>query len=250
MEYSGYEEASEALRKRLGSVMEKYVSGDPYTNSYFKDWVDWDELEHEVQKHTLKTNSYEIVKTGLFHEVFTVVEIFWSLAGGTRRFADIFPELVQTFSLSGSVYRINAEGRVELVLNKELAEKIKETEMVLEPYANVHKTFFEAVGNLVGRKSKPGDVVRDIYVAAEGYLKAVIGEAQYSNAVKRLANAGAINAEQKSIMEKLYAFRSNTHGTTHAGSAPEPNEKDALWFLDTMSAQLRYIDVQVKEGKI
>ncbi len=250
VEYSGYEDASDALRERLVSVMQKYVSSKLALNPYSNDWVDWDELTHEVQKHTLKVDPFEVVKTAPFHEVFTVVEIYWDLALDLDNPIEAWTALRQAFSLSGSVYHINDNGRIVLVLNKELAKQVKEIEKVLEPYEDVHKTFFEAVGNLAGRKTKPGDVVRDIYVAAEGYLKVITREAQYSNAVKKLANAGAINNEQKAVMEKLYAFRSNTHGTTHAGSAPEPKEKDALWFLDTMSAQLRHIDIQAKEGKI
>lgn len=253
VEYSGYEDASTALRERLASVMGKYISSEGFfDNSYSKDWIGYDEFIHEVQKHTLKTDPFNLVKTAPFHEVFTVVEIYWDLASSLdgQRPIEIATALRQTFSLSGSVYQINRDGQIALVLNKELSEKIKETEKILEPYASAYKTFFEAVGNLAGKKTKPGDIVRDIYVAAEGYLKAITGEAQYSSAVKKLTNAGAINNEQKSIMEKLYAFRSNTHGTTHAGSAPEPNEKDALWFLDTMSAQLRHIEIQAKEGEI
>lgn len=254
-EYSGFEEASNALRERIVSVISKYIdtSANYFGDGYSKYWVDWEDFQHEVHKYILHGSPLEIVKTAPFHEVFTVIEIFWDLAneldGGRRE--EVFAALCQTFMLSGSVYQINPrEGRVELVPNEELAKQIKEAETVLQPYADAYKKFFEAVGNLFGRKAKAGDVVRDVYVAAEAYLKAITGEAQYSTAVKKLEKSGAINREQKVVLEQLYAFRSNTQGTTHAGSAPEVDEKQALWFVDTMSAQFRHLDVQAKEGKI
>lgn len=254
VEYSGYEEASAALRKRLVSIMSKYIddSKSYFGSSYSKSWIDWDELKHEVQKYILTGSPLEIVKTASFHEVFTVVEIYWDLAGeldGQTR-EEIYAALCQAFFLAGSVYQIHpSTGRIELIPNEELAESIKKTEAILEPFGVARDTFLEAVGNLYGRKAKPGDVVRDIFVAAEGYLKAITNETQYSSAVDILTKRGTVNREQKATLEKLYAFRSNTAGTTHAGSAPEPSEAEAVWFLETMIAQLRYVDAQAKAKK-
>lgn len=254
VEYSGYEDASEELRSRLAEIIAKYVRNyltgySGHRPSFLKPTI-FNYAVHQVLPNTKPTTA---ILTGSFDEVFTVIEVFLDEIRriNDRRQGEAIIDILGAFQHSGSVYQLNQETRrIELEPNEELAKQIKEMEKVLEPYADAYKTFFEAAGNLFGRKTKAGDIVRDIYVAAEMYLKAITGEAQYSNAVKKLASTGAINSEQRTVMEKLYAFRSNTKGTTHAGSSPEVNEKQALWFLDTMSAQLRHIDIQAKEIKI
>ncbi|MFA5172925.1 MAG: hypothetical protein WC435_00775 [Candidatus Paceibacterota bacterium] len=253
IEYSGYEDASPNLRKRLAYVINKYhdANNNFISSEMIASLVDFDEFQHQVKKHLVIDNPLDVIDYYPFNMVFDVVEIYWDLAKEVSSKMDIYTELRQVFILSGSVYQINGgTGKIELIPDEELAKKINETQEVFREQYEVYKLFSEAVGNLFSRKTEPKNVVRDIYIAAEKYLKAVTGEAQYSNAIKRINKSNIINSEQKSIMEKLYAFRSNTQGTSHAGSSPEPNEKDAVWFLDTMAAQLRNIEKQIKEKKI
>ncbi len=255
VEYSGFEDVSEDLRARILEILGKFVQN--YASSYGDHkpyFIRPRDFTYVVQQELPQHDPFITVQSGTFDEVFTVVEIFLDEVEDRvdrRRAEEAILEICKAFHLSGSVYEVNPrEKRVELVPNEELAKQIKEAETVLQPYADAYKKFFEAVGNLFGRKAKAGDVVRDVYVSAEAYLKAITGEAQYSSAVKKLEKSGAINREQKVVLEQLYAFRSNTQGTTHAGSAPEVDEKQALWFVDTMSAQFRHLDVQAKEGKL
>jgi hypothetical protein len=252
VEYSGYEEASENLRKRLYAIAHEYVNFGPSASSYgisrpYK--IKSSQLSYSIQKEFPSESIFNILETGKFYKVFTVTEILWDLLKNidTNRALKAYYEIAQAFILSGSVYGMDPKtGRIILIPDEDLAKKLRQTQDVLAPYEHAHKIFFEAVGNLFGRRSKPKDVVRDVYVAAEEYLKHLTGESQYSAAVKNLNKKGVLGDEQKVVLEKLYAFRSNTKGTTHAGDKDEAGEAQAVWFIDTMSAQLRFVNGEVK----
>jgi len=254
VEYSGYEQVSSELRSRLISIFEKYVkfSAGGY-GDHLPSFINPTNFSHEVKQEFPERDYIEILQLGFFHEVFSVVEIFLNETSRIHRTQKekAIIEICKAFYLSGSVYEVNpSELNVKLVSSDELAEEIKQTEKVLQPYADAYKMFFEAVGNLFNRKGKAGDVVRDIYISAENYLKEITGEASYSNSIKKLEKSKAINRDQKGVFDKLHAFRSDTKGTVHAGSSPKVSEKEAVWFLDTMSVQLRNVDIQTKEIKI
>lgn len=251
VEYSGYEEVSENLRERLNAVVNEYCSFTKpisYGVSAPKS-IGSSRFNYAVQKEFPRENPISIIKIGDFYKVFTVIEILWDLLDGIQfeRKWKAHYEITQSFMLSGSVYGIDSkEGRVVLIPEQDFAEKIKQTVEVLDPYDHAKRIFSEAVGNLFGRKAKPKDVVRDIYVAAEEYLKKITEESQYSSAIKKIHRQGFICEEQKNVLDKLYAFRSNTKGTTHAGDKDEVGEAQSVWFLDTMSAQLRFIHNKMK----
>ncbi|MDP2683743.1 MAG: hypothetical protein Q8P20_01675 [bacterium] len=243
-EYSGNEEVSIKLRKRIISVISKYIEersivGDPY-DSYF---IDKDDFIHTVTQEFPSEDPFEIVSKGDFHKVFTIVEIFLDMlsnvSGVNQQNALI--ELVDAFRLSGSVYKISSHGTIELKVDKDVAEKLEQTKKVLQDTPSAYNRFFEAVSNLIRRKAKPEDIVKDIFVATEDYLKTLTGTSDYDAAVKELLKQGVIRREQKAILEKLYAFRSDSIGVGHAGSSPVPTELEALWFIETISAQLRFI---------
>ena len=93
----------------------------------------------------------------------------------------------------------------------------------------------------MGRRAKPEDVVKDIFVASEGYLKSITETSRFGDAIKDLDKQNIINKEQKKVLEALHQFRSDADGAGHAGNSETPTEETALWFLDTMVAQLRMI---------
>ncbi|MEK7529259.1 MAG: hypothetical protein AAB592_05830 [Patescibacteria group bacterium] len=243
-EYSGHEEISQFLRDRILSIVEKYVDTNAAIYSGDAPWhIDPENFEHTVQQELPGKDPFATIKEGKFHEVFTVVEIFLDLSRGiyhTRR--DEAPrEMLQAFSLSGSVYSINEAYRIYLKIDKDSAEKIDSMQVVFAPYPEFSQRFFQAVGNLLGRKAKSEDVVKDIFVAAEGYLKKITGTSRFGDAVKNLFKNNLINKEQKKVLEAIHEFRSDADGAGHAGNSITPTEETALWFLDTLVAQLRMI---------
>ena len=90
------------------------------------------------------------------------------------------------------------------------------------------------------------DIVKDIFVASEGYLKAKTETSRFGDAIKDLFKKNLINKEQKKVLEALHEFRSDADGAGHAGNSVTPTEETALWFLDTLVAQLRMIDKKIK----
>ena len=240
VEYSGHEEASDSLRQRFIAIMDKYVADVSNSTYHVSSYT----LLYAVQRefpHTRYIKS--LVTDGLFHEFFTVLEIFLSLSRNINLMTKeaIFREVSYALELSGSVYKIANEGSVELKINKDVVEKIDSIKRVLAPYPEFSSRFFQAVGNLVGRRAKPEDVVKDIFVASEGYLKSITETSRFGDAIKDLDKQNIINKEQKKVLEALHQFRSDADGAGHAGNSETPTEETALWFLDTMVAQLRMI---------
>lgn len=249
IEFSGYEEASAALRKRLFAILNKYVgrnvaSYDPYNGPWY---VSIETFNHEVKKEFPSEDPFDLILKGQFHQVFTIVEIFLDLVEGIyygrKREAPL--EVLQAFVLSGSVYKVNNK-RIELVVDEGLAKKIEQTKEALLSNQSAYEKFFEAIGNFVGRKAKPEDIVKDVFVAFEDYLKIKTATKDYGMAVTKLEKENIISPTQKSLMEKIYAYRSDTYGVGHAGNSEKPKEIDALWFIDTVSAQLLLIDRKLK----
>lgn len=249
VEFSGYEEVSNALRARLLDVLRKHVDYNGPNYGMNEPWhVEPDEFGLETRKEFPGKDPFELVEIGKFHEVFTVVEIFLDLAREiyyTPR-EQAPREIQQALNLSGSVYGLN-DRRIELKVEEDLAKKIEATKNVLANSSSAHDKFFEAIGNLFGRKAKPEDIVKDIFVAFEGYLKERTGSKDYGGAIDNLAKSGVISVTQKALLDKIYAYRSDTYGVGHAGNAKQPGEVDALWFVETVVAQLLFLDRKLKQ---
>jgi hypothetical protein len=105
-EYSGHEEISSFFRERLFVVVKKFVNINPVSYSADDPWsVEHEDFIFETNKEFPNKDPFSIIRSGLFHEVFTVVEIFLDLAKNiyyTRR-NDSLLEVFQAFQLSGSV---------------------------------------------------------------------------------------------------------------------------------------------------
>ena len=157
--------------------------------------------------------------------------------------------MLQAFQLSGSVYTIKSN-KIILKVDKDVVMKIDSVKEILESYPEFSHRFFQAVDNLVGRKAKPEDIVKDIYVVAEGYLKAKTKKSRFGEAIKDLSKKKIINKEQRKVLESLQEFRSDSNGAGHAGNSETPTEETALWFLDTLVAQIRMIDKKIKKNKL
>lgn len=249
VEYSGHEEASKTLRTRILTVFRKFVDQNVAIGSG-EDWsVEPSDFLYKTQQEFPGRDPFSIVEKGEFHEVFTVVEIFLDLISNiyyTRK-SEAVVEIVKAFHLSGSVYSINEMKHVALNINSDTAEKIDSLKAVLVPYSEFHDRFFQAVGNLMDRRAKPEDVVKDIFVAVEGYLKAITGGSRFGDSIKELCKKNLINKEQVKVLDALNTFASDSSGTRHAGNGAVPTEETALWFLDTIVAQIRMVDKVVKK---
>jgi hypothetical protein len=245
-EYSGHEEASSALRNRLGAIHDEYVR-DTTAEGYF---LRSDQLVFLCRQQLPDHLPKMVISNGEYDQVFTVVEVLhdYSRKLYEDRRARCRGQLAEAFRLSGSVYELKA-GRVVLIASETTAKKLAEVEPVLSPYANCYTTFFGAVGDLMGRKRKADDIVKDLFIGAEAYLKAITGENDYGSSIKALGKVGALNTMQRAIMDKLHGYRSDAHGVGHAGNSPAPSETDALWFLETMLAQLTHIDRNANKSR-
>jgi len=246
VEFSGYEEASSSLRKRIEAIIRGYVG---YNNSYSIDkwYVEKSDFIYEIRKEFPDGDPFEILVNGEFHKVFTILEIFLDLTGTLHYTSanQIARDVSQAFDLSGSVYSIK-KNQVVLRIEERSAKKVEEVKEVLISNKNAYERFFEAVGNFYGRRTKPEDVVKNIYIAAEDYLKQITSSSKFGDAVKELFKRNIINKEQKGVLEKLNEFGSDAKGVRHAGSSPVPTEHQTKWFIETLSDQLVFINTELK----
>jgi len=249
VEFSGHEEVSRPLRERLSAILRQYVGENPISYNGDDPWyVEWSDFRHEVQKEFPGKDPFNLIDSGEFHEIFTVVEIFLDMVIGIyySRRGKASLEILQAFNLSGSVYTIKNR-RVELKIDEDLAKKIENTKLVLADNQSAYDKFFDAIGNLVGRKAKAEDIVKDVFVVFEDYLKTQTGTKEYGTAISHLEKTNVISSTQKALLDKIYAYRSDTYGVGHAGSGQKPQEVDALWFVETVTAQLRFLDKKFKQ---
>lgn len=249
VEFSGHEEVSLALRKRLLAILREYVRQNPISYSSDKPWfVELGNFYYEVRKEFPSQDPFELVERGEFHQVFTVVEIFLDMVTGIyyTRQNEAPLEVLQAFRLSGSVYTVN-DRRVELIIDENLANKIEEVKTTLSENQSSYEKFFNAVGNLVGRKAKAEDIVKDVFIAFEDYLKEKTKAKDYGGAISILEKEKIISPTQKALLGKVYAYRSDTYGVGHAGNSAKPKEVDALWFIETVIPQLLLVDRKLKQ---
>jgi hypothetical protein len=248
VEYSGHEEATQNLRIRLASIIDEVISNihTNYRSSF------WSRVYMEFPSIGRYSDCRSLFLSTDFHTVFAVVEIFLDYQGvllsrGSME-SNVVTKMKHALDLSGSVYTLN-KNRFELKIEKDLAEKVDSIKEILKPYPEFNERFYQAVGNLVGRKAKSEDVVKDTFVAVEGYLKAVTNTSRFGEAIKDLSKKNLINKEQVKILEALNTFASDASGARHAGNGDVPTEETTLWFLDTLVAQIRMIDKVIKKIK-
>lgn len=241
-EYSGFQEASEALRDRLSTVVSRYVGS--YRGVYLGGiTISLEELEHELNLYLNRGDIRSIIAEGSYDYIFEAIEIFLAICfKRSRSCSEIISDIKKAFDLSGSVYYINNSGEVCLRTEEKLAKDLEKTKEILSETPSAYRIFFDAVGNLFGRKRKPADIIKDIFVAFEDYLKHLTNSKDYGKALSELQNKEVIVSVQKNILEKVYGYRSDAYAVGHAGKTKEPEEIDALWFLETVIAQLNLID--------
>lgn len=249
-EYSGYQEVTLNLKNRLYQIINRYISRSSiYVGGH--SWVMGSSFDHELYIEMCKNNLSDIISIGSYEEIFTTIEIFLALAkdqAWERYRSTILPDIARAFNLSGSVYFIDENGQINLKIDEELAKKLEETKEILVDNESAYSKFFNSAGNLMGRKDSPENMIKDLFVAFEDYLKGKTGKKDFRQALGYLQTENLITATQKALIEKLYAYRSDTYGPTHAGTGKKPDEIDALWYLETATSQLKLLDRRIKNN--
>lgn len=247
-EYSGYQEISDGLQSRLSAICECYTAKGHIGVGQRGLWIPARTLNHEIKLNLNKDNMTAAL-TGEYDEAFEAVEIFLSVAktSTSSKFPKILVDVIRAFDFAGSVYQVNhVTSQVELRVEDKLAADIEAASDALSETRHARDEFLDAVGGLMSRKKSPEEIVNDIFVAFEDYLKTSMHAKEYGEAVTKLVKENIISPTQRSLLEKVYAYRSDTYGVVHAGKGNKPKEIDALWYLETVTAQILFLDRKLK----
>lgn len=250
-EYSGYQEASNGLRSRLATIVEDR-SGNFIGVGNEQHYLYRSTLNHETKVRINKDCTVAILQ-GTYDEAFEALEIFLACAKGSlynQTYVSTLLEVMVAFRSAGSVYSVDKNGHVVLRVSEETAANIKSAEQQLGVRSPEALDFFKrALRDLLGRERTPNDIVKDFAIAMEDYLVALAGKKGYRQALQALQEQGIIAPTQHGVLDKLYAYRGDAHGVTHAGNTKEPDEASAVWFLETFVAQVKLIEARVKGGE-
>ncbi len=251
-EYSGFGEVSQPLRSRLAAICERYISRGHIGIGNEGWWVTGSVLDHAIKLNLNKPNILTILTTGTYDEVFDAIEIFLEIAFQeveySQRKTEILSDVIQAFEISGSVYFVNAAlQQIELRITEELAKDIDKAGEVLASVENAKEEFLSSIGGLMSRQESPENIVKGIFISFEDYLRVKTEAKEFGGAVAKLQAENIISPTQKALLEKIYAYRSDTYGVGHAGNNKKPDEIDTLWFLETVIAQILLIDRKVNQ---
>ena len=252
-EYSGYQEASKGLRERIVAICKHYIAEGYIGAGQDGFWVPAGILNHEIKLYLNRNDIYGSLLLGSYDEVFEAVEIFLPIAGKYcyKREEKILTDIIKAFQIAGSVYYVDPGlNQINLQVDEKLAKDLQVAKEILVTTKQGKDGFLNAIGGLMSRKVAPEDVVKGVFVAFEDYLKTSTGGKDYGEAVSKLEKGGIISSAQKALMDKIYAYRSDTYGVGHAGNSEKPKEVDALWFVETATAQLLFIDRKLKQQHV
>lgn len=248
-EYSGYQQASKALRDRLYSVIDQrsgYNIGVGNESFYLQ----LELLDHETLIR-LGMKCLDVIRSGAYEEVFEAAEIFLSLVRRElyqQAFDETKADMATAFQTAGSVYEVNRSGQIVLKLSEETAKNIETTdEQLAVRSADALDFFRRAYRDLLTRARNPNDIVKDFAVALEDYLIALTNKKDYKEAIRFMRDQNIIAPLQQGVLEKLYAYRGDAQGVAHSGNTEEPGEVDAVWFLETFVAQVRLIEAKMRD---
>lgn len=251
-DYSGFQEASLNLRDRLLAACKKYLADEYLLGAGQRGyWVGKNKLQYELRMNLGNEDIDHILSLSTYDHIFEAIEIYCSVAHKTavhRYYKDILPDLQRAFNLSGAVYFLSDEGEVNLRVDEDTAKNVANVIEILEKNPSALASFKEAVGDLFGRKRNSEDIISDIFVACEDYLKSKTGEKEFGKAVASLSKKNVINKTQAALLNKISAFRSDVYGVAHAGDSSAPDESDALWFLETVVAQIKIVERKLKDS--
>lgn len=252
-EYSGHNKASENLRNRILLLYGLPYSGNEYHFGIGNDnWIHEVAFSKDLQLHfgrRIPIENFRDETLTTYDNLFDFVELYYQRAlkdlDYTKR-KRLLNEISQAFINSGSVYEFSEEGQVVLKIDDSIAENITKTDTILVPFEDAQRVFRDCVDGLVTRTKPPKNVVGDMSIVFEDYLKKSTSQSSIDKAIQYLKDKLSFHATQIQIIEKLKAYRGDVWGAAHAGNSPEPDERDALWYLESIVAQIRYIENKIK----
>lgn len=254
-EYSGYGKASSGLRSRL-----LLLYGHPYSGNEFHfgvgntNWIHENAFSKDMQMHfgrRIPIESFRDESQTTYDEVFDFIELYYARAVSdldSQKRLKLLVNIAIAFNNSGSVYEFNKEGQVILRIDDKSAEVITETDSILEPYTDAQEIFRDCVDGLITRTKQAKDIVGDMHVVFEEYLKKVTSSKSFENGIKFLKDKLGFHATQIQIIEKLKAYRGDVWGAAHAGNSPKPREEDALWYIESVMIQISYINTKIRQS--
>ena len=253
-EYSGYGKASLSLRNRL---LQLY--GLPYSGNEFHfglgntNWIHEIAFSKDLQMHfgrIIPIEAFRDESLTTYDEIFDFIELYYARAvedlDGHKRLI-LIRNIVTAFNSSGSVYEFSNDGEVILRIDDDTAEKITEVDTILKPFNEAQEVYRDCARGLLTRSKVPKNVVGDMYVVFEEYLKKSSHQSTVDKAIQHLLTKLLLHPTQILITEKLKAYRGDVWGPAHAGNSPKPDESDALWYLESIVAQIKYIDRKIKQ---
>jgi len=252
-EYSGYGEASKNLRNRLLLLYGHPYSGDEFYFGVGNDnWIHERAFSKDLQMHfgrKIPIEAFRDEKQTTYDEIFDFIELYYARAVSdldSQKRLKLLVNIKIAFDNSGSVYEIDKEGQVILRLDEKMADSITKIDKVLESFENAQKVFRDCVDGLITRTKPPKNVVGDMSVVFEEYLKKRTSQSSIEKGIQHLKEKLSFHATQIQIIEKLKAYRGDVWGAAHAGNSPEPDEIDALWYLESIIVQIKYIENKIK----
>ncbi|HUD05102.1 MAG TPA: hypothetical protein VMR59_03885 [Patescibacteria group bacterium] len=256
-EYSGYGEASKNLRNRL-----LLLYGHPYSGNEFQFGLGNDNWIHEVafskdlQMHygrKIPIEDFRDETKTTYDEVFDFIELYYKRALQDLNYQkknELLRDICLAFINSGSVYEFNQDAQVNLSIDETVAEQITKTDSVLEPFNNAQAVYRDCIDGLITRSKAPKDVVGDIYIVLEEYSKQITQQDTFEKAIEYFRTKLAFHPTQIQLIEKLKAYRGDVWGVAHAGKGLMPDEPEALWYTESVIAQINYIDNKIKQTVI
>ncbi|MCL4385549.1 MAG: hypothetical protein M1479_08280 [Actinobacteria bacterium] len=250
-EYSGYGKASKELRNRLLQLYGYPYSGDEYnfgTNN--TNWIHAKKFSKDLQMHFGKKISIEDFRDETkttYDNVFDFIELYYKRALQDLDYNKrnlLYRDIRSAFKNSGSVYEFSEGGLVILALEKETIENINVIKNILEPYYDAKDKFVNLCNGLIDRSIDPSDAIGDMFIVFEDYLKKITRQNSFENAIRELRKF--LHKIQIKLIDNLKAYRGDVWGPAHAGNSPKPSEEEALWYLEMLLSQIKYINRKIK----
>lgn len=253
-EYSGNNEATINLRNRLLLLYGHHYSGNEYDFGIGNtNWIHEVAFNKDLQMHfgrKIPIEDFRNATKTTYDEIFDFIELYYKRAlkdlDNLKR-NRLYDDISLAFINSGSVYRFNPEGQVILKIDDFIAARITEADTILEPFKEAQKVYRDCVYGLITRSEAPKNVVGDAYVVFEEYSKKVTHEDDIEKCLKYFKEKLKFHPTQILIIGKLIAYRGDVWGVAHAGKGSIPDEINALWYLETTIAQIKYIDSSIKQ---
>lgn len=254
-EYSGYGKASKNLRNRLLLLYGLPYSGNEYYFGIGNDnWIHEVAFSKDLQMHfgrRIPIEDFREETITTYDNLFDFVELYYARAlkdlDYTKR-KRLHNDICIAFINSSSVYEFNEDGQVVLKIDDTTAENITKADTVLEQFDSAQKVYRDCVDGLITRTKPSKNVVGDMYVVFEEYLKNSTQQKTADKTIQFLRDKLFFHPTQVQIIEKLKAYRGDVWGAAHAGNSPEPDERDALWYLESIIAQIKYIDSKINQA--